>query len=136
MPEGDPDLFLPYLVLRANVIDRLYDQHTGYWHADLQGLDALGQADRGALLVEYLGVSESALLAAVERMVADGRHELAASALESTRSLSAVSAARARAEQLVFAKLMEKYQAYDPFKFIVYSSRHARASTALYAAER
>lgn len=133
---GDPDLHLPYLVLRANVIDRLYDQHTGYWHADLQGLDALSQADRGALLVDYLGVSEGTLLGAVDEMVAAGRYELAANALEWTRARLGASVARARAEQLVFSKLMEKYQAFDPFKFIVFSSRQARAAEVLYAAER
>jgi hypothetical protein len=123
-------------VLRANVIDRLYDQHTGYWHADLQGLDALSQADRGALLVDYLDVSERALLGAVDEMVAAGRYELAANALEWTRARLGASGGRARAEQHVFSKLMEKYQSFDPFKFIVFSSRQARAAEALYAAER
>ena len=69
-------------------------------------------------------------------MFAAGRYELAASALEWTRARLGPSVARAGAEQLVFSKLMEKYQAFDPFKFIVYSSRQARASRALYATER
>ena len=28
----DPELQLPYLLLRENVINRLYDQNIGYWH--------------------------------------------------------------------------------------------------------
>src|SRR5580692_9684541 len=50
---GNPDVYLPYFILREHVIDRLYDQNVGYWQADLQGLDHLGQADRAELLVDY-----------------------------------------------------------------------------------
>ncbi len=46
----------------------------------LQGLDVLTDADYGAALVDYLGVSDAQLAAAAERMVADGKHELAAAA--------------------------------------------------------
>jgi hypothetical protein len=28
---GEPDAHLPYLVLREHVINRIYDQHVGYW---------------------------------------------------------------------------------------------------------
>ncbi len=48
--------YLPYLILREHVIDRLYDQNVGYWQPDLQGLDHLSSADRAELLVDYLGV--------------------------------------------------------------------------------
>src|SRR5439155_20640234 len=68
----DPDLHLPYLLLRENVINRLYDQNVGYWQPDLQGVDALSRADRGSLLVDYLGVSERRLVAARKRVMADG----------------------------------------------------------------
>ena len=57
---GPPEVYQPYLILREHVIDRLYDQNVGYWQPDLQGLDHLTSADRAELLVDYLGVSESA----------------------------------------------------------------------------
>ncbi len=69
---------LAYLVLRENLINRLFDQGSGYWQNGLQGLDALSDAEHGAALVDYLGLDESRILDATERMVADGRHELAA----------------------------------------------------------
>ena len=62
------DVVLAYLVLRENVINRLFDQNSGYWQNGLQGLDALGDADRGEMLVDYLGASESQLASAIERM--------------------------------------------------------------------
>src|SRR6266566_2704518 len=51
---GRADALLPYLILREHVIDRLYHQNVGYWQADLEGLDHLGDSDRAELLVDYL----------------------------------------------------------------------------------
>jgi hypothetical protein len=120
---GTPAAYLPYLLLREHVIDRLYDQNVGYWQADLQGLDHLGRADRAQLLVDYLGISETQLLYAVERLTADGKFELAASLLDQVRGRFPNSTAVARTERVVYLKLMEQYQNTDPFKFIIYSSR-------------
>jgi glyoxylase-like metal-dependent hydrolase (beta-lactamase superfamily II) len=120
---GTPDAYLPYLLLREHVIDRLYDQGVGYWQADLQGLDHLGHADRAALLVDYLGINEIQLLYAIERLTADGKFELAASLLDQVRGRFVKSDALAKAERFVYLKLMEQNQNTDPFKFIIYSSR-------------
>jgi len=118
-----PDVYRPYLILREHVIDRLYDQNVGYWQPDLQGLDHLTRADHAELLVDYLGVSERQLVKAVERMIADGKYELAASLLESSGDRFANSASVAEARRLVYLKLMEKHQNTDPFKFIIYSAK-------------
>jgi glyoxylase-like metal-dependent hydrolase (beta-lactamase superfamily II) len=120
---GNPDVYQPYLILREHVIDRLYEQNSGYWQADLQGLDHLGRADRAELLVDYLGLSENQLTKAVDRLAADGKYELAASLLDSSRSRFEHSRAMAEAERRVYLKLMEKYQNLDPFKFILYSAK-------------
>ncbi len=120
---GNPEVYLPYLIMREHVIDRLYDQNVGYWQADLQGVDHLCRADRAELLVDYLGLSEKQLTKTVERLVADGKYELAASLLESSRSRFEHSESVAKAERLVYLKLMEKYQNTDPFKFILYSAK-------------
>jgi glyoxylase-like metal-dependent hydrolase (beta-lactamase superfamily II) len=120
---GNPDVYLPYFVMREHVIDRLYDQNVGYWQADLTGLDHLGRADRAELLADYLGVSETQLTKAVERLVADGKYELAASLVESSGDRFKNSESVARAKRLVYLKLMEKNQNTDPFKFILYSAK-------------
>ena len=121
--KGDPDAYLPYLLLREHVIDRLYEQNVGYWQADLQGVDHLGRADRAELIVDYLGLSEKQLAKAVERLAADGKYELAASLLDSAGNRFEHSESVAKAERLVYLKLMEKYQNTDPFKFILYSAK-------------
>jgi glyoxylase-like metal-dependent hydrolase (beta-lactamase superfamily II) len=123
LPAGRSDVFLPYLLLREHVIDRLYQQSVGYWQADLQGLDHLGRADRAELLVDYLGLSEGQLAKTVQRLSADGKYELAAWLLESTGERFEHSESLARSKRLVYLKLMEKYQNSDPFKFIIYSAK-------------
>ena len=120
---GNPDVYLPYFIMREHVIDRLYDQNVGYWQADLTGLDHLSHADRAELLADYLGVSEKQLTTAVERLVADGKYELAASLLESSGDRFKNSESVAKAKRLVYLKLMEKNQNTDPFKFILYSAK-------------
>jgi len=118
-----PDVYLPYLILREHVIDRLYDQNVGYWQPDLQGLDHLTRADDAELLVDYLGVSERQLVKTVERLAADGKYELAASLLESSGGRFDQSPSVAKARRLVYLKLMEKHQNTDPFEFILYSAK-------------
>jgi glyoxylase-like metal-dependent hydrolase (beta-lactamase superfamily II) len=118
-----PDVYLPYLILREHVIDRLYDQNVGYWQPDLQGLEHLTRADHAELLVDYLRVTERQLVKTVERLTADGKYELAASLLESSGDRFGHSASVANAKRLVYLKLMEKHQNTDPFRFIIYSGK-------------
>jgi glyoxylase-like metal-dependent hydrolase (beta-lactamase superfamily II) len=120
---GEPDVQLAYLVLREHVIDRLYDQNVGYWQADLQGLEHLTRAEHAEVLADYLGVTDKQLVKAVERLVADGKHELAAALLESSGDRFEHIASVAGAKRLVYLKLMEKHQNTDAFKFIIYSGR-------------
>ena len=130
---GRPDALLPYLILREHVIDRLYHQNIGYWQADLEGLDHLGDSDRAELLVDYLGLSEKQLVRAVEKMAADGKYELASSLLESCSARFGRTESIARAERLVYLKLMEKYQNTDPFKYILYSDKIGEQTPAMAA---
>src|SRR5215831_7011761 len=123
LPTGDSDAHLPYLLMRENVINRTYDQHVGYWQPDLQGVDYLSRADRGSILVDYLGISERQLVKAIERMIADGNYELAATTLEWTKGRFAQSKSLEDARRLTYLKLMEKYQEFNPFKFIIYAGQ-------------
>jgi hypothetical protein len=116
-------VLLPYLILREHVIDRLFQQSVGYWLPSLEGLDHLADSDRAELLVDYLGLSERQLVGAVHKMAADGKYELAASLLESSKARFGRTQSIARAERLVYLKLMEKYQNTDPFKYILYSAK-------------
>jgi glyoxylase-like metal-dependent hydrolase (beta-lactamase superfamily II) len=120
---GPPRTILPYLIMREHVIDRLYDQNVGYWQANLEGISHISRTDRADLLVDYLGVSERQLAKALERLIRDGKYELAASLLESCGGRFASSQSIAKLERLTYRKLMEQNQNTDPFKFLLYSAK-------------
>jgi hypothetical protein len=54
---------------------------------------------------------------------AEGKYELAATALHWAKDRFAESESLDDVERLTYLKLMEKYQEFDPFKFIIYSGR-------------
>ena len=56
-------------------------------------------------------------------MVADGRHELAASTLRSAQARLPASERLRAAQRVVYLKLMEKYQEFNPFKFILFAGQ-------------
>jgi len=125
---GHRDAQVPYLIMREHVIDRLYDQNVGYWQADLQGITHVSRSDHAEIVVNYLGVSERQVAKALERLVADGKYEQAASLLECVKGRFAQSKSVARIERHIYLKLMEQYQNTDPFKFLLYSAK-AREQT-------
>lgn len=120
---NQPDAYEPYYILREHLIDRLSDQHVGYWEADLQGLSHPSRADRADLLVEYLGLSESQIVKAADRLAADGKYAIAAELIETAEPKFPNSEALKRAKRFAYLKLMEKNQNTDPFKFIIYSAK-------------
>lgn len=131
LAESSSRVHLAYLLLRENAINRLFDQHSGYWQNGLKGLDALSDADHGAALVDYLGLREPQVAEAVQRMVREGRHELAAQTLRAARTRLAPSERLDGLHRLVHQKLMEKYQEFSPFKFILYSAEIDQAVPAM-----
>jgi glyoxylase-like metal-dependent hydrolase (beta-lactamase superfamily II) len=122
------DVHLAYLVLRENIIDRLFDQNTGYWQSGVKGLDHLSDAERGSVLTDYLKVSEGQVREAAERMMEEGRHELAASTLQAWRARNPGERGLDVPYRQANLKLMEKYQEFNPFKFIVYGAQAQQAT--------
>jgi glyoxylase-like metal-dependent hydrolase (beta-lactamase superfamily II) len=123
LASSSSEVHLAYLLIRENMINRVFEQNSGYWQNGLHGLDALTDADRGAALVDYLGLSDKQIASAAERMMHDGRHELAAAILRWSHARSPESAALNASRRLAYLKLMEKYQEFNPFKFIVYGGQ-------------
>ena len=118
-----PDAQMPYLLLREHVIDRLYDQNVGYWQADLTGISHLSRSDRAEVLANYLKVSETDLVKALHRLVDDGKYEQAAWLLETSEGRFVHSGPLRETGRLIYLKLMEQSQNYDPFKFLLYSAK-------------
>jgi hypothetical protein len=117
----NPDVQLPFLVMRENVINRAYDQNVGYWQPDLQGMDHLSQEEFGALLTRYLELSEHELARAIEKMLSSGDHELGARTTTWALTQYPSNKKLQELKEIAFLKLKEKYQEFNPFKFIIYS---------------
>lgn len=116
---------LAYLLLRENAINRLYQQHSGYWRNGMHGLDVLTDADNGAALVDYLNLSAGQVASAAERLNRDGKHEMAARLLSWVQPRLPNDQQLAAARRSTYAQLMEKYQDFNPFKFIMYHEQIA-----------
>lgn len=115
-----PELQIPYLILRENMINRIYDQQTGYWRTNPEGMDYLSNAELREVLTRYMKVSDKELAAAIERMLEAGDRDLAARAVL-LAGPSNPSSELGAARRHVFLKLKERYQEMSPFKFIIYS---------------
>lgn len=111
---------LPFLLLRENVIKRLYQQRTGYWQADGEGVETFSRREQ-ALLVELLAEgSEQRLARAASTLLERGDlelgHRLTELALAQHPSDQTLLDLRARA----LLGLWRKNQ-FNPFRFIIYS---------------
>jgi glyoxylase-like metal-dependent hydrolase (beta-lactamase superfamily II) len=120
---------LPLLLMRDNLIDRLYAQHTGYWTAGLQGLDSLSDQQLGAVFRRYLDLSDRQVASAIEHMVEQGDLDLATRVATQALSQYPGSAPIADANKHALSMQRQKYQEFDPFRFIIYSeAMHAPVS--------
>src|SRR5262249_22826998 len=120
LANSSSEVHLAYLLIRENLINRVFQQSSGYWHNGLHGLDALSDADRGAILADYLNLSEGQIVSAAKRMMHGGHHEMAAAVLQWAHARWPDTTQINAARRLAYLKLMEKYQKFNPFKFIVY----------------
>jgi glyoxylase-like metal-dependent hydrolase (beta-lactamase superfamily II) len=115
-----PDAVTPFLLMRDNLIKRLYQQRTGYWQTDGDGLEVFSRAEWGRAIDLVAGGSEDRFVDAARAL--DDRGDLAMALRIAELGLAAhprsarLAAVRGRA----LDGLRLKYQ-FDPFKLIVYS---------------
>ena len=119
------DVQLPYLLMRESVINRLYKQTTGYWGPQLEAVDALTSEDFGSLLGRYLGLSPEAIAVAVNRMIANGDHELAGKTADWALTYFPDSAVLRDIQRRAYLYLMQKWQVANVFKFLMYAEHIA-----------
>ena len=125
------EIQLVYLVLRENLINRVVDQHSGYWAADLKGMDYLNDKDYGAMLSHYLELSEQESAAVVENMIANGDHYLASRTATWALASYPESIELQKLKKKAFLKLKEKYQYINPFKTLIYSEMSGHSTPQL-----
>lgn len=117
----DPESQVFFLVMREQVINRIYDQNVGYWERDLTGLDHLGPSEYGEALTRYFGLNRGQIEEAIEAMLTAGDFHLAERTLRWALSVRPDDAGLRALQRQAALALRDKYQSYNPFKFFVYS---------------
>jgi glyoxylase-like metal-dependent hydrolase (beta-lactamase superfamily II) len=116
-----PDAVIPYLVMRENFVKRMYDQRTGYWKADGEGMELLGPSEWAAALNVLAGERESAFVRSARLLLEQGDHPLALELAKLGLVSYPDSQALARLRRQALDELRARHQQLNPFKFIIYS---------------
>jgi glyoxylase-like metal-dependent hydrolase (beta-lactamase superfamily II) len=119
--ERYPEAVSPFLLMREGAIKRLYQQRTGYWKADGEGMEVFSRKEQAAAIDLVAGGDAEQLARAADSLSDRGDFalslQIADLGLATHPSTPSLSRARARA----LDGLRSKYQLFNPFKFIVYS---------------
>jgi glyoxylase-like metal-dependent hydrolase (beta-lactamase superfamily II) len=117
-----PTAVVPYLVIRDHFTERLYHQRTGYWQPDGRGLEPATAAEHAAALDLLAGGRDEAFAAAATTLIGQGDHALALETIIQPGLLRhPASITLAGLRRTALHRLMEQYQQFDPFKFLIYA---------------
>ena len=116
-----PIAVVPYLVIRDHFTERLYHQRTGYWQPDGRGLEPATAGEHAAALDLLAGGRDEQFAAAAATLIGQGDHALALEIIQPGLLRHPASITLARLRRTVLYHLMEQYQQFDPFKFLIYA---------------
>jgi glyoxylase-like metal-dependent hydrolase (beta-lactamase superfamily II) len=111
----------PYLAIWEHFVQRLYQQHSGYWQPDGQGLEPIGLADRAAALDLLAGGRPEQFAATAETLLAQHDAALALEIASAGLVRHPEDADLARLRTQALYRLMERHQLQDPFRFLIYA---------------
>jgi hypothetical protein len=111
----------PYLVSRETFVARTYQQHTGYWQPNGEGLDPRSQKERAAALDLLAGGDADAFVQAAATLARRGDLALALEILDPGLLRHPDSRELAELRHAVLMQLMEQRQFLDPFGFLVHA---------------
>jgi glyoxylase-like metal-dependent hydrolase (beta-lactamase superfamily II) len=116
-----PTAVVPYLVIRDHFTERLYHQRTGYWQPDLRGLEPATGAEHAAALDLLAAGREEPFAAAAATLISQGDYALALQIIQPGLLRHPASTTLAGLRRTALYRLMEQYQQFDPFKFLIYA---------------
>ncbi|WP_394831383.1 MBL fold metallo-hydrolase [Pendulispora rubella] len=116
-----PKAVVPFMVVRDQFVQRLYQEHAGYWQADGTGMDHFTQDEWGRALNILAGENAGNFAHAVDRLLARGDAPMALQLANlGIKQYPTSDRLRAVRTQAVNA-MRERASALNPFRFIVYS---------------
>ncbi len=111
----------PYLVMRENVIQRMYRQRTGYWQPDGEGVDVIAPDTWAAALDLVGGGKQRSFVRAASALTRQGDLPMALRLIELGLRRYPHDRTLQQLRSRTLEGLRERTQQMFPFKFIVYS---------------
>ncbi|WP_405876096.1 MULTISPECIES: MBL fold metallo-hydrolase [unclassified Streptomyces] len=116
-----PVAVLPYLAIRDGFVQRVYDQGTGYWKADGEGVEPLAPEQWAAALDLLGGGKAEAFVAAGEELLTRDDPAAALRIVDCGLLSHPDDAALGELRRRLLLVLVERNQFFDPFKFAYYA---------------
>lgn len=123
LPESlalQPGAVVPFLLMRDNVIARLYQQRTGYWKPDGEGMEVYTRTEQAAAFDLIGGGRDTAFARAAGSLNERGDYGMALRVADLGLAAHPRSAPLAGQKQRALEGLRARYQ-FNPFKFLIYS---------------
>ncbi|HEY7324898.1 MAG TPA: MBL fold metallo-hydrolase [Streptosporangiaceae bacterium] len=111
----------PFVVVREHFVQRLYQQHAGYWQPDGSGLEPVSAAERAAALDLLADGRPERFAAAARALLAQRDPALALEIATAGLTRHPQNADLAQLRLSALYRLMERHQLQDPFRFLIYA---------------
>lgn len=118
-----PAAVQPYLLIRDNLIQRVYNEQAGTWQANGDGMDHHTRAEWAAAIDIVGGGTDAAFVRAITELERRGDAALALHVAELGLARYPGSAALQRGRARALRTLRELTSQTDPFRFIVYTEQ-------------
>jgi hypothetical protein len=116
-----PKAVLPYLVGRDTFVQRLYQEHAGYWQANGEGVENFTRAEWALALDELGARAEASFVRTADRLEERGDSALALRVAELGLVRYPNSAALLSSRTRSLTTLRQINSQMNPFRFIIYS---------------
>jgi glyoxylase-like metal-dependent hydrolase (beta-lactamase superfamily II) len=114
----NPKLGFAYMIIRENVINRVFDDRVGYWQADMTGVDYLSKRELGSLFASYLKMDVDDVAKLLKKTLVAGDYELARRLFSWVKPHFPKDAKLAELGRHIYLGLAKKTQQFKAFKFI------------------
>src|SRR6266511_1616857 len=121
---SQPDAVVAYLLFRNNLISHVYNQRTGYWKPDGEGVELFSDGEWGQVLDLLAGGREQAFVDSAHSLLSTSDYALALRLIDlglTVHPAGQASQALTELRQTALNGLRARYQNLDPFRFIWYS---------------
>jgi glyoxylase-like metal-dependent hydrolase (beta-lactamase superfamily II) len=116
-----PQAVIPFLLMRDQLMKRVYHQRTGYWKPDGEGMEVFAPKEWAAALDLLGGGNEEAFVRSAKVLLERSDDALALKLTDLGLLTYPTSQPLTSLRRQALDRLRERYQQLNPFKFIIYS---------------